>query len=227
MEDDTSALRIAVRWITMIILQSACFFGSAGTFLWPEAWFYLLITYSLSLCMIVWMKAHNPALLKERMTFMKKTALPWDKAIMIFALPFYLAMLVIPGLDAVRYQWSGLPWLVKIFGLIMTAASFALFFVVMRENTYLSRIVEIQKDHKVISTGPYRYVRHPMYVASNCIFLCLPLALGSLYGLIPSLCMVAVILIRTYREDNLLKAELEGYKEYAEKVRYRIIPGIW
>jgi protein-S-isoprenylcysteine O-methyltransferase Ste14 len=227
MAADMSNARIAARGGSLYFLLACCFFGSAGTFQWLEAWTYLLINVSFSLSVIVWLKTHNPALLKERLTFMKRTAQPWDKTIMFVGIPFYLAMLIVPGLDAVRYQWSNVSSMIKIFGFIMTAAAFTVFFVVMRENTYLSRIVEIQKDHKVISTGPYRYVRHPMYVSANVLFICLPLSLGSVYGLIPALCMVIVILTRTYFEDRLLMAELDGYKEYSGKVRYRIFPGIW
>jgi protein-S-isoprenylcysteine O-methyltransferase Ste14 len=99
----------------------------------------------------------------------------------------------------------------------------------MRENTYLSRVVEIQKDrgHKVITTGPYRYVRHPMYVGVIILLVSVPLALGSLWALVPGVALTIIIIIRTHLEDKTLHAELEGYKAYAGKVRYRLVPGIW
>ena len=99
----------------------------------------------------------------------------------------------------------------------------------MKENTYLSRIVEIQKErgHSVITTGPYKYVRHPMYVGVIIMFFFTPLALGSIYGLIPALLLIGLIVIRTYKEDKMLHRELQGYREYAEKTPYRLLPGIW
>jgi protein-S-isoprenylcysteine O-methyltransferase Ste14 len=99
----------------------------------------------------------------------------------------------------------------------------------MRENSYLSRIVEIQTErgHRVITTGPYQYVRHPMYFGVIVLFNSIPVALGSLWTLIPSSVLTLLILIRTYLEDKTLREELEGYNSYAEKVKYKIIPGIW
>ena len=99
----------------------------------------------------------------------------------------------------------------------------------MLENTYLSRVVEIQKErgHRVISTGPYRYIRHPMYVGVIILFVCIPLALGSLLTLIPGALLTALIVIRTHLEDKALHSELEGCKAYSAKVMYRLVPGIW
>jgi protein-S-isoprenylcysteine O-methyltransferase Ste14 len=119
--------------------------------------------------------------------------------------------------------------LVKAVGFIGIILSFMLVFWVMRENTFLSRIVEIQKEkgHRVITTGPYQYVRHPMYFGVIVLFFSIPVALGSLLGLIPSGALTLLILIRTVLEDKTLREELEGYNSYTEKVRYKIIPGIW
>jgi len=99
----------------------------------------------------------------------------------------------------------------------------------MREYTFLSTIGEIQKDrgHRVITTGPYKYVRHPMYVGAVIFFFCIPLALGSLYALIPGLLLVILIIIRTSFEDKMLHKELEGYAEYAKRVKYRLFPRVW
>ncbi len=97
----------------------------------------------------------------------------------------------------------------------------------MKENTYLSHFVEIQEGHTVITTGPYQYIRHPMYLAIILYSLTLPLALGSLYGLIPGGLLVLLIIIRTALEDRTLHNELAGYQEYASRVRYRLVPGLW
>ncbi|MGD9347484.1 MAG: isoprenylcysteine carboxylmethyltransferase family protein, partial [Candidatus Aminicenantes bacterium] len=106
---------------------------------------------------------------------------------------------------------------------------YALVFWTMTQNRYLSEVVRIQKDrgHKVCTTGPYKYVRHPMYVGVIIFVICLPLALGSFFALITGLLIILVFLIRTWLEDKTLQNELPGYKEYAEEVRYKLIPGVW
>jgi protein-S-isoprenylcysteine O-methyltransferase Ste14 len=163
------------------------------------------------------------------MAFLKPTAKVWDKVILLISTIVFVPFLILPGLDAVRFQWSSIPPLIKMVGFIGIILSLILVFWVMRENTYLSRIVEIQKErgHRVITTGPYQYVRHPMYFGVIVLFFSIPVALGSLWSLIPSAVLTLLILIRTYLEDKTLREELEGYKSYAEKVRYKIIPGIW
>jgi len=107
--------------------------------------------------------------------------------------------------------------------------SLVLFFLVNRENTYLSRVVEVQEErgHKVITTGPYKIVRHPMYFAIIILYICHCLALGSLYALIPCTGVIITIVIRNSYEDKMLHEQLEGYKEYAQKTRYKLLPGIW
>ena len=163
------------------------------------------------------------------MKFLKKSAKGWDKTIVIIGTIAFIPLLILPGLDAIRYQWSQVSIFLKIAGFAGVFTSFFLVFWVIRENRYLTRIVEIQEDrgHKVITTGPYQYVRHPMYVGVIIFVICLPLALGSLIALFISTLIILVFLIRTSLEDKTLQKELSGYKEYAEQVRYRLIPGIW
>jgi protein-S-isoprenylcysteine O-methyltransferase Ste14 len=163
------------------------------------------------------------------MAFLKPAAKRWDKAILLISTVVFVPYLILPGLDAVRFQWSLVPPLIKIVSFVGIILSYILLFWVMRENTYLSRIVEIQTErgHRVITTGPYQYVRHPMYFGVIVLFNSIPVALGSLWTLIPSSVLTLLILIRTYLEDKTLREELEGYNSYAEKVKYKIIPGIW
>jgi len=229
MSREIPAGRIAVRFVMGVVIMSAAFFGSAGTLAWPEAWLYMLVQFGFAAAIAIWLKRHNPDLLKERMIFWKHSARGWDTAIVMTAAGILVPYLLLPGLDAVRYQWSHVPLPVKAIGFAGILMSFALIFWVMRENTYLSRIVEIQQDkgHKVIITGPYRYVRHPMYVGVVVLSLCIPLLLGSLLTLIPGSLLAALIVVRTYLEDKTLYAELDGYKSYANTVRYRLFPKIW
>jgi protein-S-isoprenylcysteine O-methyltransferase Ste14 len=224
-----STRQIAIRLATGIAILLAAFFGSAGTLAWPEAWLYIIIQYSFSTIFAIWLKKYNPELLRDRMAFLKPAAKRWDKAILLISTVVFVPYLILPGLDAVRFQWSSVPPLIKIVSFVGIILSYILLFWVMRENSYLSRIVEIQTErgHRVITTGPYQYVRHPMYFGVIVLFNSIPVALGSLWTLIPSSVLTLLILIRTYLEDKTLREELEGYNSYAEKVKYKIIPGIW
>ncbi len=212
-----------------IAVMSAVFFGSAGTLDWPEAWLYMIFQFSFSAAMAVWLKKNNPDLLKDRMTFIKSSARGWDKAILWILTVVFIPYLILPGLDAIRYRWSSVPVFLRVLGFMGIVATLLLISWVMRENTYLSPVVEIQKKrgHRVITTGPYRYIRHPMYVAVITLFVCIPLALGSLLALIPAALITALIVIRTHFEDKTLHLELEGYKAYSERVKYRLVLGIW
>jgi protein-S-isoprenylcysteine O-methyltransferase Ste14 len=228
MAEQISSTHFIPKLVFLVCLQAACLFLTAGTFRWPEAWIYLGLFILYGIAIGSWMKKHDPTLFQER----AKIKIPkrgWDKIIGIGLGLFYLPVFIIPGFDAVRFRWSDVPVPIKIPGFILFVVSVAWSARVAQENTYLSRIVEIQKDrgHKVITTGPYRVVRHPMYLGSIVFLISIPLALGSLYALIPSaLCMVLLI-IRTHLEDKTLHAELEGYPEYAQKTRFRLFPGIW
>ena len=229
MTSEVAIPRIIAGIVIGIIVALALLFGSAGTLNWPEAWLYVILQSSFSTMLATWLKKNNPDLLKDRMTFLKKSARSWDKVIILIGTVVCVPLFMLPGLDAIRYQSSQISLPFKIVGFVGIMASFSLIFWVMRENTYLSRVVEIQKErgHKVITTGPYQYIRHPMYVGVILWIFSIPLMLGSVLGLIPSGVLTILILLRTHLEDKTLHDELEGYKAYAEKVRYRLLPGVW
>jgi protein-S-isoprenylcysteine O-methyltransferase Ste14 len=128
-----------------------------------------------------------------------------------------------------RYQWSAVPIAVQVAAFACIVLSLLLIYWVMLENPFLSRVVEVQteRSHRVVTSGPYRYVRHPMYSGIIVLFVCIPLALGSFWSLIPAAILVLLILVRTLLEEKTLRTELEGYKAYAERVRYRVLPGVW
>ena len=225
---DRSKARIIIRAVVTVLFIFAVVFVPAGTFNWPEAWLYLLLYLVSVTGILIWMKKNAPGLLKERMST-KKKAKRWDK-IIIKAYSFLLiAFLIVPGLDAVRFRWSDVPFIVKVLGFIGFIPAMVFAFWAMKENAYASNLVRIQKDrgHTVCTTGPYRYVRHPMYVGVILVMLCFPLALGSLYTFIPAFIIISLFILRTSLEDKTLQEELPGYKEYAQKVRYRLFPGVW
>ena len=214
--------------IFTLLFCTAAFFIPAGTLKWPEAWLFIVF-YALAVtAIVIWMKKRSPDLLEER-TKRKKDVKSWDKIFMVFYSIFLLILLILPGLDAVRFRWSNIHMIVKIIAFTGYIPGFAIVFWAMRENAFLSNVVRIQKDrgHFVCKTGPYKYVRHPMYAGVILIMLCFPLSLGSLYTLIPTAVIMVLFLIRTALEDKTLKEELPGYKEYSQKVRYRLIPGLW
>ena len=176
-----------------------------------------------------WMKKHDPELLRERMTFWKPGAKVWDKAFILGGAIVFIPFLILAGLDAVRYGWSAVPPIIECAAFLGIVIALAIYFWVIRENRYLTGVIEIQQEwgHRVVDTGPYRYVRHPMYSGAIMMLFSLPLALGSLWALIPALLLTIMLLVRTHYEDGMLHAELEGYQDYAKRTRYRIIPGVW
>jgi protein-S-isoprenylcysteine O-methyltransferase Ste14 len=217
-----------IRGIILLGILMALFFGSAGTFNWLEAWVFLFLYAVAVISMVRWLKANNPELLKERMS-RRKDAKTWDKIILVIYSLLAMIMLVVAGLDAVRYQWTHVPSVLTVLGFFGFIPAYMLIFWTMTQNRFLSEVVRIQEDrgHKVCTTGPYSYVRHPMYVGVIIFVLCLPLALGSLAALILSIAILFVFLVRTSLEDKTLQKELPGYKEYAKKVKYKLIPGVW
>lgn len=177
-----------------------------------------------------WLLRHNPGLLIERMTGIGKPNQPtWDRLFYVAMQLFYLAWLVLMPLDAVRFRWSQMPAWLHVIGAVLLVCSFYLFFLTFRENPYLSPAVRIQAERgqTVISTGPYRYVRHPMYAAFIPFAVGTALLLGSWYGLLLGLILTAGIAFRAMREERVLRAGLAGYDDYMERVKYRLIPYIW
>lgn len=217
-----------LRTIITTLFGIAAIFVPAGTFQWIEAWLFIILYAAAVTAAIFWMKKKAPDLLKERMK-RKKDVKSWDKIFMGLYSTFLLVILILPGLDAVRFQWSNVPLITKILAFIGYIPGFGIAFWAMKENAFASDVVRIQEDrgHTVCTTGPYKYVRHPMYVGVILIMICFPFSLGSLYTLIPAVIIVILFFIRTALEDKTLQEELPGYKEYAQKVRHRLIPGIW
>lgn len=226
--DYLTGKKIGLRVTIGVAVVLAIFFVPAGTLRWPQAWVFLSLYLSAVAGFFFWAKKKDPALLKERAS-PQKYAKRWDRTLLRIYSVFLVAMLIVAGLDAIRFRWSYLPFGFNVLGFAGLVLAMLLVFWVMRENTFASSVVRIQTDrgHRVCSTGPYRHVRHPMYVAVILSVVCLPVALGSLFALIPAVVVVGLFVLRTALEDKTLQEELSGYKEYAQKVRFRLIPGVW
>ena len=227
MNDENSEPNPYARFIIMYIFIALALFLPAGTIFWLQGWIYIIIMIIFSSYYITYLARKDPELLKARAK--TKTTESWEKKLGVIGTPFFILMYIIPGFDAIRFQWLNVPLYVSIIGFIGMILALILFFFVSRENMYLSRVVEIQEDrgHTVITTGPYRIIRHPMYLAVIILYISHCLALGSLFSLIPCAIIIITIILRTIHEDKMLHEQLKGYKEYAQKTRYKLIPGIW
>jgi protein-S-isoprenylcysteine O-methyltransferase Ste14 len=211
------------------IIKGALLFGSAGTFQWWQGWAYILIDVSFSLFATAKLAQESPELLEERKTASKK-AKPWDKIIVLLVvliLPFCL--LVLAGLDR-RWYWTGsvTVWESAVAALVLMAST-SLFLWAQQTNKFFSSFARIQTDrgHQVVNSGPYQYVRHPGYIGLIFGSLALPLLLGSLPALLVGGIIGILYILRTELEDRMLCAELNGYRDYAAKVRYKLIPYLW
>lgn len=224
------AVLLVPRMLLLLAMLLAAFFLPAGSFDWPEAWIFLGGYLLACLAAWAWMKQHDPELLRERIeSGAKANAKQWDNWIMAAYSLLMLALIAVSGLDRVRWRWSRVPIAVEAAAFVLMALPTAQIFRVIRHNRFLSERVRIQDDrgHRVCSTDPYARIRHPMYAAIIVLFLLLPLALGSLYGLVPAILVAALFVLRTQLEDRTLQKELAGYAEYARRVPYRLIPGLW
>ncbi len=222
---------LTVEFVGLFVLCALALFLAAGTIFWPAGWAFLVLFIGSNVALTRWLLRHNPGLLTERMTggFNRPGQPTWDKVFFVLLEVYFLAWLVLMPLDAVRFQWSQMPGWLQVVGAILLLASFYLFFLTFRENPYLSPAVRIQTERgqTVISTGPYHYVRHPMYAAAIIFIVGTTLFLGSWYGLLMGLIFIVGIGFRAVQEERVLRAELAGYDEYLGQVKYRFIPYIW
>lgn len=220
---------IVARFFVSFGLMGACFFATAGTLAWVEAWAYLAVQFASSLTMTAWMVRHDPALLESRMTFFKHDMQPRDRLFMGVFVLLFIPFLLLPGLDAVRYGWSEVPIWLEAVGLAGVAGSMLLILKVMQVNSFASPTIEVQKErgHRVIDTGPYALVRHPMYSGFTFYMACVSLALGSWWTLLVGVLIAVLFLLRIPMEEQTLRTELDGYADYCNRVHFRLIPGVW
>lgn len=202
---------------------------SAGTITWLAGWSFLVLFFGFVIAITLWLFQYNPGLLQERMRVRAPNQQRWDKVLFPLINVLFLAWLILMPLDAVRFRWSQMPIWLQGVGALALLGSFYLFFLTFRENSFLSPVARIQAERgqTVISTGPYHYVRHPMYAAAVALIVGTALLLGSWYGVLWGLMLVVILARRAVLEERMLRAELHGYAAYTAQVKYRLIPYIW
>ena len=216
--------------VVLFLFFAVTLFLPAGTVAWPAGWCFLLLFFGFVVAITLWLFKHNRALLRERMTgSAKPDQETWDRVIMLVALVLFTAWLVVMALDAARFHWSQMSLWLHMIGGILLLCSFYLLYLTFRENPHLSPAVRIQDDRGqvVVSTGPYRYVRHPMYSAFVAFVPGTALLLGSWYGVVVGLTLVGMVAGRAVLEERTLRKGLKGYDVYMAQVKYRLIPHVW
>ena len=227
---ENSGKRRIIQVFGFILLIGLIMFLCAGRLDWPQAWIFLG-GYLLSILGLLGWGLHSGSasinLINERGR-MAENVKSWDKVLISIYTVALLALFVVTGLDA-RFRWSVIPVIWQIVGFICLCLAMFLILWVTSVNRRLSTMVRIQDDRgqQVVTNGPYRYVRHPMYVGTVLFAPGIPLLLGSWWALIPAGLIIVIFIIRTAMEDKTLMEELPGYAEYTRQVRYRLIPGIW
>ncbi len=217
---------VAIVYLFVPLVLMAC----AGDFGWWQAWVYSLVVFAAGVGGRIWSELQHPGLMAERVKFGKSDVKRWDKILsplMSFSVGF--PMVIVAGLDH-RFSWTTpfALW-VNLVGLLLVGLGYAVAIWAMIVNSFFSTVVRIQKErgHVVCVTGPYRIIRHPGYAGNLLALFGIVMALDSLWALIPAIAALVIVLIRTTLEDQTLRAELPGYREYTCRVRYRLFPGIY
>ena len=220
--------RLVLKLLAFTALWGAVLFISAGRLDWPRAWIYLgscILAVTANAAGLIW---KNPGLLRERWKKRANTK-TFDKVFMVLYTPTVFALPVVAGLDAGRFGWSSMGPETLFAGVVLYLLGSIPIAGAMATNPHLEATVRIQEDrgHKVITSGPYRVVRHPMYAGAILQNASAPLVLGSLWAYVPAGVVTLMFIVRTALEDRTLRNELPGYEAYAQRTRHRLLPGIW
>jgi protein-S-isoprenylcysteine O-methyltransferase Ste14 len=213
--------------VALFVVMVALLFGGAGTFDYWQAWLFLAVYFGASFAITLYLVRRDPALLARRMR-----GGPWaerqpaQRVIMVFTSLAFIGLTVLPALDR-RFGWSHISGAVAVLGDVLVALGWLGIYRVFRENSFTSATIELAPDQRVISTGPYALVRHPMYATALIMLLGSPIALGSWWGVLGLFVITPALIWRIVDEENFLAVNLPGYSSYKEKVRYRLIPHVW
>lgn len=218
------AVRAVARFLAFLALL---LFGPAWTLRFPEAWLYWGILAAFSFWCTAYFVRHDPSLIRRRMHAGPLAEHERSQQIIqTVTAVLGIAVFVLPGFDH-RLGWSSLPVAVVVLGDALVAAGLLLVFRVFQENGWAASTIQVEDDQPVIRTGPYAWVRHPMYAGSLLLFLATPLALGSLPALVPAVLLCAAVVVRLLDEERFLVERLPGYADYRREVPYRLVPGVW
>ena len=222
--------RLITQTLVWIAAMAAVLFVSAGTVNWPAAWVFLAEMGGFGVAIGLWLARRDPALLAERLsTGFQAAQKTWDKVFMATVFVLWTSWLVLMALDAVRFGWSRMPIWAQAIGAILIALCMYVACLAFRSNSFAAPVVKIasERGHRVADSGPYAHVRHPMYAGALLFFIGTPLLLGSWYGLAAVPVLTVVLAARAVMEERMLADELPGYRDYATRVRCRLIPGLW
>ena len=214
----------AVRFSPAPLVLGLMFFLPAGTLAYWQAWVYMVLIFIPMLFAVASFIKSAPEFLDRRLRMREKERA--QKAVQILGLPIYIVAFLLPGFDR-RFGWSSVPTLLVVISDILVLASYLFILRVFKVNAYASRVIEVEQGQKVITSGPYALVRHPMYLGVAVMYLFSPLALGSYWAIVPCVLIVVLLVPRILNEEKVLAGELEGYKEYTQQVRFHLIPGVW
>jgi len=217
-------IQALTKYLAGLIVVMLLLFLPAGTLNYWNGWLFIGLLFVPMLVLGAVLLTKAPDLLKKRLQSKEKESA--QKSVIAGSLVMFLGGFIVSALDF-RFGWTKVPAAVVIVAAVVLLVSYGLYAEVMRENAYLSRTIEIQKDQKVVDTGLYGVVRHPMYAVTTLLFLSIPLVLGSYIGFLIFLIYPFLLVKRIKNEEEVLEAGLEGYKEYKKKVKYRMIPFLW
>ena len=217
-------IQAIIKYIFGVLIVGSLLFIPANSFEYWNGWLFMGLLFIPMFVAGIILMIKNPELLRKRLNAKEKES--EQKQVILFSAVMFLLGFIIAGLNY-RYKWIELPNSVTIISSILFVIAYILYAEVLRENTYLSRTIEVQENQKVIDTGLYGIVRHPMYAVTILLFLTIPLILGSIISFIIFLIYPIIIAKRIKNEEKVLERDLKGYKEYKNKVKYKIIPLIW
>lgn len=221
-------LKVVVQVVVWTAIMAAVIIGPARTLEYPGGWVFVGIFFVGGLAITLWMARYSPSLLRERMSSpVQRDQKPWDRVFLSSFIVLFFVWLAFMGWDARRTGFQAVPAWLQVAGGVAVVLYMGGVWLTFRENAFAAPVVKIQQDQKVIDTGPYAVVRHPMYASTLLFAVGLPLLLGSLFGLIGGAAIIAGIAWRAVREEGTLRRELPGYAAYAERVRFRFVPRVW
>ena len=219
---------LTVSTISTLLVLALLLFVPAGTWAWSKGWLFFVVVVAAGVVITKYLKRVNPDIVAARVNRHGGTK-HWDRVLLAIFLPTVMLIPILAALDDGRFHWSHVPWWLCGIGYILLGAGLAGMTWAEAVNKHFEPTVRIQTDraHTVIDSGPYAFLRHPGYVAASLMFVGIALSLGSLWALVPAVVSCLLLVVRTVLEDKTLRNELPGYEEYAQRVRYRLVPGVW